>query len=61
MIDYSSLGEKQFFAKFVIHDFGADNVQPWIMTMQNQNKITYLASNEQKQNSTEIVFNVINI
>lgn len=45
MVEYSSLGEQMFKAKFYIHEFGVEHVIPWIMAMRNENKITYLATN----------------
>lgn len=61
VIEYTSLGEKTFIAKFFIHEFGVDDVVPFIMAMRDQNKITYLATNMRKPNSSEIILKVIYI
>lgn len=60
VIEYTRLGEKTFIAKFFIHEFRVDDV-PFIMAMQDQNKITYLATNVRKPNSSEIILKVIYI
>jgi len=60
VIEYTSLGEKTFIAKLFIHEFGVDDV-PFIMAMRDQNKITYLATNVRKPNSSEIILKVIYI
>jgi len=39
VIEYTSLGEKTFIAKIFIHEFGVDDVVPYIMAMRDQNKI----------------------
>lgn len=58
MIEYSSLEEQMFKAKFYIHKFGVEHVIPWIMAMRNENKVTYLATNVLKPSSNTIIFKV---
>ncbi|KAE9539974.1 hypothetical protein AGLY_005226 [Aphis glycines] len=57
VIEYTSLGEKTLITKFFIHEFGVD-VVPFIMAMRDQNKITYLATNMRKPNSSEIILKI---
>jgi len=47
-----------FIATFIIHKFGVDDIVPWIMTLSNENKVTFLTTSMRKANTSDIIFKV---
>jgi len=44
MVEYTGSDDNKFIATFIIHKFVVDDIDPWIMAIRNENKVTYLTS-----------------
>jgi len=58
MVEYKGADDNTFIATFIIHNFGVDDIDPWIMAIRNENKVTYLTSNVRKTNKSDVIFKV---